>query len=408
MARTYSVLRRSEWSGYLSLARDGETIAALDGLRAAAIFLVLGRHAVNPYRPLEGDGFGTMFGVFGWDAATPLINGWIGVDLFFVLSGFLISTGIIRRASSHGDFRFGRYIARRALRILPAYYAMLAIAAIGAIPFYPVNGEVLGVRIIYHLLFLQDYLPSNIVVAFWSLGVEEKFYIAAPFVLLPLLALKHRNLQYGVIGVLVLTPLAFRLNMAAGGTVIADYDTFFRTLRSPFHRGFDGLAIGVLVAFLWRDRHRVPWLSDRHAIAAMFWTGLGIIGWLWLSAPMLDRIDGFDRILLQLVLAAGFGAILLGALLRQEANADGQVDRLLAQPRLRPVAILSYSLYLVHMTAIPAAQLATNILIGDNTEDIAAHFVVFVPIYLSLSVFGAFILYFAVEKPFLMLRDARF
>jgi len=408
MARTYAVLRRSERSGYFSLARDGEAIAALDGLRAAAIFLVLGRHAVNPYRPLEGDGFGTMFGIFGWDAATPLINGWIGVDLFFVLSGFLISTGIIRRASSHGDFRFARYIARRALRILPAYYAMLAVVAIGAIPFYPVSGEMLGVRIIYHLLFLQDYLPSNIVVAFWSLGVEEKFYIAAPFVLLPLLAVKRRGLQYCVIVLLVLTPLACRVNMAVGGAVIPDYETFFRTLRSPFHRGFDGLAIGVLVAFLWRDRRRLRWLSDRRAIAAVFWAGLCVIGWLWLSGPMLDRIDGFDRLLLQLVLAAGFGAILLGALLRQEGNADGRVDRLLAQPGLRPFAILSYSLYLVHMTAIPAAQIATKVILGDDTGNMAAHFAVFVPIYLGLSVLGGFILYFAVEKPFLMLRDARF
>jgi peptidoglycan/LPS O-acetylase OafA/YrhL len=108
----------AEQPGYCSIARDGETIAALDGLRAAAIFLVLGCHVMNPYRPLEGNGFGTMFDVFSWDAATPLINGWIGVDLFFILSGFLISTGIIRRSSTTGNSRFGRYIARRALRIL--------------------------------------------------------------------------------------------------------------------------------------------------------------------------------------------------------------------------------------------------------------------------------------------------
>lgn len=227
MARIFFTSRSAERPGYFSLARDGETIAALDGLRAAAIFLVLGRHAVNPYRPIEGDGFGTMFYVFGWDAATPLINGWIGVDLFFVLSDFLISAGIIRRSSTTGSFRFGRYIARRALRIWFAYYAMLAIAAAGAIPFYAVGEDMIGVRVVYHALFLQDYLPSNIVVAFWSLGVGEKFYIAAPFVLVPLLALRRRSLQYGVLVLLILTPLAFRLNIAAGDTVIADYETFF-------------------------------------------------------------------------------------------------------------------------------------------------------------------------------------
>jgi peptidoglycan/LPS O-acetylase OafA/YrhL len=420
MARTFFASRSTERPGNFSLARDGETIAALDGLRAAAIFLVLGRHAVNPYRPIEGDGFGTMFDVFGWDAATPLINGWIGVDLFFVLSGFLISAGIIRRSSTTGSFRFGRYIARRALRILPAYYAMLAIAAAGAIPFYAVGGEMIGIRVIYHALFLQDYLPSNIVVAFWSLGVEEKFYIAAPFVLVPLLALRRRSLQYGVLVLLILTPLAFRLNIAAGDTVVTDYETFFRTLRSPFHRGFDGLAIGVLVAFLWHDRHRVRWLSDRRAIAGIFWTGIGVITWLWLPAPILDRIGSFDRIFLQLVLAAGFGAILLGVLLRHDrgtgvtgvtgsaAGADGIPERLLSLPVLRPVAVLSYSLYLVHMTMIPASQTLTRALLGVEAGNMSASFAVFVPIYLILSVLGALILYCAVEKPFLMLRDAKF
>jgi peptidoglycan/LPS O-acetylase OafA/YrhL len=212
---------------------------------------------VNPYRAIEGDGFGTMFDVVGRDAATSQINGWIGVDLFFVLSGFLISAGIIRRPSTTGNFRFGRYIARRALRILSAYYAMLAIAAAGAIPFYAVGEDMLSFRIVYHALFLQDYLRSNIILAFWSLGFEEKFYIAAPFVLVPLLALRRRSLKYGVLVLLILTPLAFRLNIAASNTVIADYETFFQTLRSRFHRGFDGLAIGALVAFLRLDRHRV-------------------------------------------------------------------------------------------------------------------------------------------------------
>ncbi|MBT6536612.1 MAG: acyltransferase, partial [Rhodospirillaceae bacterium] len=179
------------WPRYLTFGRRADTIAALDGLRAMAILLVLGRHAVMPFRQ---DG-GMAFEIFGWQVATPLVNGWIGVDLFFVLSGFLISTGMIRRQH---DFRLGQYIARRALRIVPAYYAMLGIAASGLIPLYAVAPDMLGLRVFYHALFLQDYLPSGIVIAFWSLGVEEKFYIAAPFVLLPLLGLRRRGVQYVV------------------------------------------------------------------------------------------------------------------------------------------------------------------------------------------------------------------
>jgi peptidoglycan/LPS O-acetylase OafA/YrhL len=251
---------------------------------------------------------------------------------------------------------------------------MLAIAAAGAIPFYAVGEDIIGVRVVYDALFLQDYLPSNIVVAFWSLGGEEKFYIAAPFVPVPLLVLRRRSLQHGVLVLLILTPLAFLLNIAADDTVIADYETFFQTLRSPFHRGFDGLAISVLIAFLRLDRHRVRWLSDQHVIAGIFWAGIGAIAGLWLSAPILDRIGSFDRIFLQFVLAAGFGAILLGVLLRHDRVAagagsvggpDGIPDQLLSLPVLRPVAVLSYSLCLVHMTKIPAAHTLKKGLAGS-------------------------------------------
>ena len=92
------------------------------------------------------------------------------------------------------------------MRILPAYYVVLGVAAAGWIPFFAVDADLLGLRVIYHALFLQDYLPSNIVIAFWSLGVEEKFYIAAPFVLVPLLRLNRHGLQYGIVAALILPP----------------------------------------------------------------------------------------------------------------------------------------------------------------------------------------------------------
>lgn len=390
------------WRHYFSFSRDSDAIAALDGLRAAAILLVLARHAVMPFRAEGGLGFE----ILGWQVATPLINGWIGVDLFFVLSGFLISHGIIRRRR---DFRLGRYLARRALRIVPAYYAMLGIATAGLIPFYAVAPDLLGFRLLYHALFLQDYLPSGIVVAFWSLGVEEKFYIAAPFVLLPLLKARRRGLQYAVLCALIVTPLAFRLNLLSGGTAIPDYETFFRTLRSPFHRGFDGLAVGAAVALLWRDRDRLGWLANRHTAGILMGGGIAMIGWLWLSAPMLDRIDPFDRTWLQLVLALGFGAVLLGVLRAQYRpdHARSAVVCTLSAPILRPVAILSYSLYLIHMTVIPAARAAANTLFGIIPGNIGQEFAVFLPIYVGFSVIGALFLHFAVEKPFLSLRDRR-
>ena len=397
MARAFAARSAPGRAQYFAFPRDADAIVALDGLRAAAVLLVLARHAITPFR----DSGQMFFPVLGWDAATPMVNGWIGVDLFFVLSGFLIARGLIRRFDETGGFSLRRYFARRALRILPAYYAMLFIASAGLIPFFAVAPDMLGLRIVYHLLFLQDYLPSNIVIAFWSLGVEEKFYIAAPFELLPLLRLKNRKLQYGAIGLLILTPLAFRLNVLSGGAAISDYETFFRTLRSPFHRGFDGLAVGVLTALLWQDRERLPWLSNLRGGQVLFWAGAAIIGWLWLRQPLLDVIDPFDRTLLQLVLALGFGAMLLGAV------AGGGPQRVMGANALNPVAKLSYSLYLVHMTVIPAAMIASGATAGMAGPFAGADFVRFLPIYLAFSCIGAVILHFVVEKPFLTRRNKR-
>jgi len=110
------------------------------------------------------------------------------------------------------------------------------------------------------------------------------------------------------------------------------------------------------------------------------------------------------------VLAAGYSAILLGTLMRQNLP-DGVREgttRLLSAPMLRPVAILSYSLYLAHMAVIPAAKMASDALFPDRTAHIVAEFADFGAIYMILSVLLAGILHFTVEKPFLGLRDTRF
>jgi peptidoglycan/LPS O-acetylase OafA/YrhL len=247
--------------------------------------------------------------------------------------------------------------------------------------------------VIYHALFLQDYLPSNIVIAFWSLGVEEKSYIAAPFVLVPLLQLNRHGLHYGIVAALILPPpLAFRLNLIAGSAVVADYETFLRTIRSPFHRGFGGLAIGVLVALLWRDRTHYRRIANPHAACVIFWAGIAVTGGFWLTTPMLDTIGLFDRSLLQLVLAAGFGAVVLGALMRGQPELRGAA-RMLGAPVLQPVAILSYSLYLVHMTVIPAAFTSSKglnmAIIGVSIPNICMFFV----FYIGISILAALILH---------------
>jgi peptidoglycan/LPS O-acetylase OafA/YrhL len=223
--------------GYFRFDRAASSIDALDGLRGIAVLLVLLRHAAFPVAEQAGR---PVWAVGGYDLAIPLINGWIGVDLFFVLSGFLIASHLLRNFDSPNSFSWKRYLAQRFLRIVPTYWFVLALAVMGAIPFFAVGPQSLGIRTAYHLLLLQDYLPPNIVVAFWSLGVEEKFYLLAPAIVAAALWPRRFGHRILVLGLFVAAPVLSRSVQAAqmGGGI--DYTAFARVplfitalMRSP-------------------------------------------------------------------------------------------------------------------------------------------------------------------------------
>ena len=381
---------------YFKMTRRGDAIAALDGLRAIAIILVLFRHAA---RVFWSDSEGLLpFG--SWDFATPMMNGWMGVDLFFALSGFLILHHMMKRWGGNPkriDLRV--YFTKRVLRIVPAYAAVLLIAAAGLFPLYDPGSQGLGVRISYHLLFLQDYLASNIVVPFWSLGVEEKFYLIAPLLLIGLATLKKPAWQFGMLGALILAPFVIRSAIAWHNPEAVTYDAYFRLYRSPFHACFEGLAAGALCALLYRDRKKLAWTKDRRIARRMFWAGVAVIGLLMVPAQLLDTIGLFDKTLLQTVIAAGMGLIVMASLL------PGGAPEWLNARWLFVVAQLSYVLYLLHWPLIPGVLDFAGMIPGYIELAPAVQFLVFLPLFFGASAAAALALHYAVEKPFLILKD---
>ncbi len=379
--------------GYLAFTRGRDAIAELDGLRAFAILLVLARHGIRPFWQEAAP----LFPVAGWDAAVPLLNGWIGVDLFFVLSGFLIAHHILRRwGGGFGNTGVRDYLIKRALRIVPAYYAVLFIAALGWIPAYSPGSEALGLRIAYHMLFFQDYLPANIVVPFWSLGVEEKFYLLAPLLLVLLLKLRRPAWQYAAMASLAFVPLGLRCLTYLTHPEITTYDEFFPVFRSPFHVSFDGLAVGTLCALLYRDRARLAGLAGNW----LFWGGLAPIAGLLAVAPLLDDGVGFfAKSGLQTVLSVGMGGVVLGAAL------GGGPGGFLRQWWLLVLARISFSLYLIHLTLLPGIRQTLDAAIGLDTLAPAVQALIFLPVFALASVAAALVLHYLVEKPFLLLKD---
>jgi peptidoglycan/LPS O-acetylase OafA/YrhL len=143
--------------------------APLDGLRAVSVILVVAYHVM----PI-GDGV----------TLKRFVQGHLGVDIFFVLSGFLITTLLIREWRSAGAISIRAFYVRRAFRIAPVYcIAILAYLAIGLIPSqHQILTRTLA-ALPYYLSFRNEYVPMNLDVTLghsWSLSVEEKFYFVWP------------------------------------------------------------------------------------------------------------------------------------------------------------------------------------------------------------------------------------
>ena len=369
---------------YLTFERRPGAIPELDGLRAIAVLLVLARHVVRPVQERDPD----LMVAFGYDFATPFVNGWVGVDLFFVLSGFLITRHLLSQQRRGQKLAIGRYLGARALRIMPAYLAVMGLVLAGAFPFYAPEVDIRSILV--HLAVLQDYLGSDIVVAFWSLGVEEKFYLCAPFVVLGAARMEGTR-RHVLLGTLVVLPTILRTATLWSGTEAGTYQALFENFRRPFHLTFDGLAMGALVAFLQADGtiRRVGAGTRRAVLGA----ALALLALLMLREPMLAQVNAFDATAQPLLVALGFGGVVFALLDREEG--PGWLG---AHP-LFVVAILSYTLYLVHMPLIPLASVLSVVAFG-SFEPVA-----FGAGVLVLSFAAALLVHLGVEKPFLILKD---
>ena len=355
---------------------DGRNNPWLDLVRSIAILLVLFRHGERALY-VQGGAQGFFQTIF--------TNGWVGVDLFFVLSGYLISRHLLRAGINSDNFRFGRYLVMRVLRIVPAYYAVLFLVAAGAFPFFGVASDMLGVRVAYHMLFLQDYLPSNINVVFWSLGVEEKFYLLAPVLIFALVRCRSDKTKAALLLLCFALPIGLRTAAFLRLDEAIDYPTFFRMFRSPFHLTLEGLIVGVGIAVA--QHANVLQQSRRSGLLVLF-GGLAVFG-AWLgSSDFMAVISGVDVMTQPVVIALLGGVVVLGAVQL------GGTPMPLRQP-FQFLSRLSYSLYLVHFPLIPLAMNITG----------AVGALGFWVCYFAISLGVALCLHFVVERPFLRCKD---
>jgi peptidoglycan/LPS O-acetylase OafA/YrhL len=305
-------------------------IPALDGLRGVAIILVM-LHHFTYYRPTAG--VDLLIG-------SVLLFGWSGVDLFFVLSGFLI-TGILLDTRDSKRY-FQTFYARRTLRIFPLYYLVLFIALVVLPKFPAVNAVVAGPIDLPpqwpYWLYLTNFAIADrgwvhgwVDVA-WSLAIEEHFYLLWPLVVW----LCPPRVVAALCAVIILAEPAAR--------------TFART---SFDEGLpiyvltwfrvDGLAVGALLAVAQR-RGLLP-LLDRWAPIAVIAGVAGIV----VCAIMGGHTWYWNRWMQQYgysLIAITAGAMLVSAINRP---ADSLWSRMMRAGWLRAFGKYSYALYLIHL-----------------------------------------------------------
>lgn len=181
----------------------------LDGLRALSILLVVSVHLHD----------NLAYGTWGW------LQGEGGVGIFFILSGYLITTLALREEQQRGRLSFRAFYVRRTWRIFPAYYFFVAVNT--AVIYALGNSEArdsFGSALPYYLSYLGEYAPKSYFYQSWSLGVEEKFYLIWPLLCFGLLRGRSR------LRILAAAVFAFVLPLFFSGTFWQNWNTYPRVL----------------------------------------------------------------------------------------------------------------------------------------------------------------------------------
>ncbi|GGJ92345.1 acyltransferase [Pseudomonas matsuisoli] len=299
----------------------------IDGLRALAVLPVLAFHA----------------GISGFS------GGFAGVDVFFVISGYLI-TKIISEEMKSGKFNFLDFYKRRSLRILPPLYiVILATLLLGYIFLLPVERHELAKSALSSVLFSSNiffwttsgYFDGAAELApllhTWSLGVEEQFYIIFPIVLLVAYRFFRSKLLL-LVGLMVVGSFA----LSVVGVIYKPKATFYLL---PF-RAWE-LGIGALIALSSIESSR--YLGAKHVRTGLGLLGLSLIAFAYIY---LDAGKAFP----------GYNAIYpcLGAALIILAGRDSVSGRLLSVRPLVYVGLISYCLYLWHWPVVVYLNMVTD------------------------------------------------
>jgi peptidoglycan/LPS O-acetylase OafA/YrhL len=366
----------------------------LDLLRGIAILLVLFNH-VNPHTIPQLPELNGAAGALYWRVKNL---GWTGVDLFFVLSGFLISGLLFKEIETTGSLNAGRFWYRRAFKILPSYlFFLIVMAATKATAWLDTTSwATIGASLAKHLLFAQNYLGHNPNGPTWSLAVEEHFYILLPCLLLLLLYKASTREQFErwllIVGSCVIAgvPVLRTVHAVVRGVSLDDYQlSHFRA---------DGLFFGVMVQLLLRRQNPRVMSVCRHPGRSLLVAGILIAPGMFLGrvSPIMFSI-GYT------LLACGYALILLvfvGGLPNPGTSWAGKA--------VATTGRWSYNIYLwnFYLLLLPIPGYgALHQWVAANVHGAVPAFAAHTVVFFVTSILVGGLITLLIETPFLKLRD---
>ncbi len=319
--------------------------------------------------------------------------GWMGVDLFFVLSGFLIGSQVLLPISRGQLFSFRDFYIRRAFRILPAFWIVLMLyfvfpwfrEAPGMEPWWKFAGFFMNLSI--------DYVHNQAFSHAWSLCIEEHFYLIFPLLAWSLSRRMSAGGFIALIIVLVLAGIALRTGVWLHDTeAVANRNWFIEDIYYPTWNRLDGLLAGVALAALKTYRStvwdRLATYANRVLLAGLVVVAIAI--WLFRNRTgLMGNAIGWPVLSFGLALLVFAGA--------QTSSWIGRYE----VPGAAWLAAVSYSLYLIHKPIY-------HIVAMKFGETLSSNGLLAFTSYGAAALFCAALLYYLVERPGLQLRDHLF
>ena len=380
----------------------------LDGLRALSILWVMLFHSAwyaAPFVP-----FPTYVALLGSRWMTLVWRGDFGVDVFFVMSGFLIAGIMIDEHQRTGRIGRARFYWRRLLRLWPALLvaALLDVLVIGD------NRTTIWANVLY----VSNFVPIRQAAMgwTWSLAIEEQFYLVSPWLVAALAPLVPRARLEALVGILVVLVLVGAYVVATGPFSAIDAEIAVNRDFLRWAHGFDHLyvkpwmragplVVGVACAYMFRSAGimgRLAAAGRIGSVAIVAAVGVAAASTHWPLVVAVPR--GIEVAFLaasRTLFGGAVGLLLLFALSRHTVGSA--IGRFLSWRPFYPIAQVAYSAYLVNPIVCTVTHRIVSPLVWQGR---AAPMALFVPLDFMGTLLLASLLYVFVERPFMALRDS--